>query len=570
MKRPRCKTCRHTMKGHKKPKCSSEETLMFSDGSTYIGTVYDGKPSGYGRLIMSSFELYVGEFLDGKRHGKGQQRSRRGIFYDGEWSKDKYHGHGVLRTSEYTYTGKFYNGQYHGHGELTGEESYIGEWSHGNRHGHGTLKNASGTYVGSFYYGLRHGMGMQTDADGSMYTGSWRSGNKHGLGVFTNPIETYTGHWVNNKRHGHGKWESKYLGVYEGQWKRNVRHKRGTHTYIDGSVYTGGWSYGKRVGHGIMNFSDGAVYRGFWLSDEMNGRGTFKDVDGVTFRGEWSNGDREGTFLELVDDKVVAEGSWLCDVRHGGFKIGNERALFLWGSRTEFSSVKKARKAVLKMIAQKDTLSAEEVIRFYPKLLRWSLFNKHDTHGLLVHMLEQTVVDKKFRKHAYELFLAQRYVMIERMFRLCSESLQSQIAEEQDLLFDAMTKEFVANPWVVGSVGYSEDTKQKLLEGLHLGDYGRCPPRNPYTRQTLTASSGKYLSEMKTAKQVYAKMCTVSEKTIETLAFEYNMQDYEQLLQNARAANDRDTIKHLMKERNEFIRARRRLDSADSNDSQNQ
>lgn len=568
MKRPRCKTCRHTMKGHKRQKCRAEETLQLSDGSIYTGNVYDGKPSGHGRLVSSSVNVYVGEFLHGKRHGKGRQQSPGGEVYDGEWANGTYHGYGTLRTPDFTYQGTFYHGKYHGYGEMRGAQTYVGEYSHGTKHGQGTLTTETYTYVGNFYYNLKHGKGIETTLSGSVYSGSWRSGNRHGMGVQSDGIETYTGKWANNKRHGHGKWVSKYVGTYEGHWKRDQRHKQGTHTYIDGSVYTGGWCHGKRTGHGVMNYSDGAVYRGFWLSDEMNGRGTFTEPSGRIFKGSWASGDREGMFVEIFEDKVVSQGHWLCDVRHGAFKEDGKRRLYLWGTLSAYKNQKEARKAVKKMIAQRDTLTAEEVLRFYPKLCSWSLLFKHDVGGHMVHMLTQKNIEQKFRRHAYALFTQGRYAMIERLFRLCTETMQAQISEDVDIVFDAMTKEFVANPWVVNNVGYSETTKNKLLTGLHLGEFGRCPPRNPYTRQILTPASGKYLSELDNAKTVYRTMCTSRVKSVAQIAFEYDMQDFHHLLKNAREANDRETITRLMKERNDFIQ-RRRSQSVDLDDSSN-
>lgn len=554
------------MKGHKKQKCGNEETLEFSDGSTYIGTVYDGKPSGRGRLIVSVRHTYVGEFLDGKRHGVGVQRLPAGIVYDGHWRNGHYHGHGTLRTSDTTYTGGFYHGKYHGHGEFRGEGVYSGKWAHGNKHGTGTLTDARGTYEGTFYHNLKHGTGVQTYVDGSVYSGSWRSSQKHGLGVMTREFETYTGDWLHDKRSGYGRWESKYLGSYEGHWKRGVRHKRGTHTYTDGSVYKGCWNLGRRTGHGVMQFADGSTYRGFWFQDEMHGRGMLKEPCGHTFEGEWSSGDREGMFTETKDGETLAEGPWLCDTRHGSFRVNGKRELYLWDTKTSFKSTKHARKAVTRMMKKKDALSAEEVLRFYPELIKWSLFEKHDRQGILVHMLPQQTIDKMFRRCAYKFFRKKRFKCIERMYGCCSESLQAQIVEHAELLFDAMTREFVANPWVVGTVGYSSTTKEKLLKGLHLGEYGRCEPRNPYTRQNLNEQSGAYLNTMKIAQSVYTKVCNAVPKSIHTLAFEFEMQDFERLLRNARAANDRDTIKTLINERNEFMK-RHRAESTSSDDS---
>lgn len=571
MKRRRCTTCKHTMKGHKKQKCEKQQTLDFSDGSVYIGTVYDGKPSGKGRLYVRPDNYYSGCFLAGRKHGYGRQIGPNGLVYDGDWQNDRYHGRGELKTPDTKYVGQFKNGKYHGDGvySIGNEIEYDGQWSNGQKHGEGTLKNTHGTYVGHFYFNLKHGKGVQTEPDGSVYSGSWRSGYKHGAGVYSNAFESYTGSWSNNKRHGRGKWVSKFLGTYEGQWKRNVRHRKGTQVYIDGSVYVGGWSYGKRTGHGVMNYSDGSVYTGFWCDDVWNGQGCL-ERGGRTFRGEFTGGEREGHFVESENGTIVSEGPWLCDLRHGCFMEGSVKKLYLWGRAPEFESPKDARKAVCRMLKIKDCLSAEEVLLFYPKLVKWSLFYKHDHGGVLLHLMGQSTVEKKLKKHAYELFKQKRYVFIQRLFALCSEETKTNVSNGVEVLFDKMTHEFVANPWVVRGQGYSKETRKKLLAGLHLGEFGRCPPRDPFTRKALTESSGEYLSDGHEAKSVYkqfSKSMTVSKPIVE-LAFEYDMQDFEAQLKNAREVGDRHTITRLMKERNEFIQ-RHRSDSICSDDCPN-
>lgn len=559
------------MKGHKKQKCSVEETLEFSDGSVYVGTVYDGKPSGEGRLYVRLDNYYTGYFLDGHKHGRGRQIGPNGIVYVGEWRNDKHHGKGELVCPEFKYIGHFNNDNYHGHGiySIGNDIEYDGHWSNGQKHGHGTLKNLQGTYVGQFYFNLKHGKGVQTENNGSEYNGLWRSGYKNGHGVYSNALESYTGNWSNNKRHGHGIWVSNLMGTYEGQWKRNVRHMKGTHVYLDGSVYTGGWSYDKRTGHGVMTYSDGSVYTGFWCNDVWNGQGLL-ERDGRTFEGEFTEGERDGRFVEKVATTTVSEGPWLCDLRHGCFMESGTKKLYLWGRAPHFKSVKYARKAVCRMLANKDSLAAEEVLLFYPKLIKWTLFNKYDLCGVLIHLMEQSVLEKNLKKHMYELFKQKRYIFIQRLFALCSETTKTNVSNGVEVLFDKMTNEFVANPWIVRGQGYSKETKRKLLAGLHLGEFGRCPPRDPFTRKALTESSGKYLSKTKNARSVYEQFSTSMsvEKPIVELAFEYDIQDFEVQLKNARDAGDRHTIARLMKERNDFIH-RHRADSIGSDDCPN-
>jgi len=550
MKRPRCKNCKHTMKGHKKKLCHRDEIISF-DG-VYTGSTYNGLPSGKGLLYKDKHEKYKGEWLNGKRHGYGIQYKRGGYTYKGKWQNDKYHGHGELTTSDFTYTGVFRHGKYNGNGYLfmNPNHYYKGNWSRGLKHEYGVYVSTSGKYEGEFYYNLKHGTGNFIDTNNNTYRGQWRSSHRHGKGIYTTQDETYTGDWANDCKHGTGRLMSIYTGLYNGQWKRGKRHNKGKQIYLNGSIYTGGWSNGLKTGHGIMNYNDGSKYVGFWLKDEYNGRGVLT-VDGITYTGEWNSGEREGLFEES-DGNYVKSGSWICDLRHGSFKTVTTNKinveLYLWGTKTDFTE-KKARKAVQKMLAKRDYLSAEEVLRFYPSIVKWRLFKKWDENGTLLCFLDKKTIRQKFQKYAYDLFKEKRFMFIEKLFSL------SDFGEFPSVLFDCITHAFVANPWLVGSQSYSEQTKKKLLDGLHLGELGRCPPRDPFTRQEITESSGKWLDKTGQAKSVYRKFVLEIAKPeeISELSFFYDMEDFEDSIRNAMQSNDRETIQLLMKERNEFI-----------------
>ena len=250
------------------------------------------------------------------------------------------------------------------------------------------------------------------------------------------------------------------------------------------------------------------------------------------------------------DGEYIKTGNWVCDMRHGTFKIDNSVSeLYLWGTKMDFT-VKEARKAVRKMLSKRDYLSAEEVLHFFPALVKWKLFKKYDHNGALLNFLDKSVIRCKFQKYAYNLFMDKRYAFVERLFVL------SEFRQIRSVLFDCITDNFVANPWIVGRQSYSEQTKSKLLEGLHLGEFGRCQPTDPFTRQTLTEESGKWLrASPKKARSIYHDFMqqVVEPEEIDVVAFSYTVQDYEELIRNAMASNDRDTIHLLMKERNELI-----------------
>ena len=74
----------------------------------------------------------------------------------------------------------------------------------------------------------------------------------------------------------------------------------------------------------------------------------------------------------------------------------------------------------------------------------------------------------------------------------------------------------------------------------------------------------KSFKKCKKAKRVYKQLLKAMKKAcnIEELAFQFDLQDYENSLKNARDSKDRNTIHRLMKERNEFIK-RHRSESRD-------
>lgn len=559
MKRRRCTKCKNEMKGHKKSKCSPSATLILSDGFIYKGPLYEGQPCGRGRLF-SVDSNYDGDFRAGKKHGRGLETCTD-YQYDGEWLDNRYHGKGRLEKKDGSvYTGEFYKGVANGYGIFEkGRVKYTGQWRMGKYNGNGTLKNSEGIYVGHFVSGKKCGEGTLTETNGNIFSGHWYRDMREGSGIYTTDDSTYTGEWKRDLRHGKGTWTSKTQGVYVGEWKRGLRHNQGTHTYTNSSVYKGGWSRGFKTGHGTHKWPDGSYYKGFWLKDEFHGRGTLHENNGHSYFGEWVHNKREGHFVETLPDGTTSSGPWTNDLRHGTFEQTDaSRKLYIWGTQTVFQTERKAKKVVMNALVRKDYSVAICILKHIPRLLTWKLVSSYDITGQTLNLIDKPKLIDWFRTKLWPLYRQGRYLFIETMVAQLPEEYREKCLEGCEELFDCLTLQFVANPWRVRQVSYSETSKTKLLEGLHLGELGRCPAVDPYTRQPMDEKSGTYLSEMplKTSKQIYKKLMqsVEKEKDLKDLVYNYTLDDLEEFIRNARDANDRDTLKRLLTERDSFIR----------------
>jgi len=557
MKRPRCTTCKHTMKGHQKRHCTGIKVLVLPSGHKYVGNVYDEKPSGHG-ILEDENSTYEGLFLDGKKHGYGTETFASGRQYLGDWSMDLFHGTGVLHMENGSYyEGSFNMGTYHGYGHCThSESSYEGHWHHGTYHGQGTHTTIRGTFQGQFYFNMRCGQGIFTDRKGNTYKGSWHQGYREGKGVYTTADSIYTGSWKHDVQSGHGVLVSKTHGRYEGHFRRGKRHHQGTQTWTDGTTYEGGWSRGKQTGYGTQTWTDGSSYCGSWLRDKYNGSGTQTLADKSSFSGEWESDQREGEFIETKPNGSVSIGPWTNDLRHGTFREDDRRQLYIWGSAVVFESLTRAEKACKKMSKARDYEGVRVILQHFPTLVTWKFFSKYDKKGINLDIMAKKDIIEILQKYSHQLFKAKRYLFLENLYRLCPEEALEVAYNEAEELFDALSKEFVPNPWIVRSASYSRETKDKLLNGLFLGDLGRCPPKDPFTRLPMDEKSGEYLNKQPTkAKDIYTRFMTAigRESNIRDIARSFDVQDFEELLQNAREANDRETIKRVMKERNEYM-----------------
>ncbi len=550
------------MKGHQKKLCLRNSILELPGGGVYEGSLYDGRPCGRGKLSWAD-RTYYGEFSEGKRQGYGVEIESNGTTYKGEWVSNKFHGIGSLTKSDGSiYEGNFVRGKLHGNANITTKtHTYIGVVCHGSYHGRGVLVFEPGTYEGEFLYGLQHGTGTMSYKNGDVYHGQWRRAQRSGMGVFSALDGTYTGHWSRDMRSGNGRLVSEVSGIYEGHWKRDLRHNQGRQAYKNGATYIGGWSRGRKTGHGVQKWPNGDKYTGFWMDDLYNGRGLL-NISGHTYMGEWLTGSREGLFVETQSSGKTLTGTWRNDARHGIFKDEkSKKKMYIWGVSVHFDTLGKARESIIKFLSDNDLEAAVIVAEFFPRILSWAFVFKHDADGVLLHLVSRDKLSAWASRYGWHLFHKGRYIFINNMMSQLDTETLLHLHDKVPELFDALSCEFVANPWILNKQSYSDSTKQRLLSGLHLGEFGRCPPKDPFTRQAIDESSGTYLCNMTTvARSVYARfMSTIGKHaSVGELAYQFDLEDIESGIRNARDSKDIVTLRKLMKEREDFIRDRGR------------
>lgn len=81
------------MKGHKRRRCMTPQSITLDGGSSYAGTTYDDVPYGTGVLTLPNGDTYSGDFENGRRHGVGTFCTDT---YKGLWRENKFHGLGTL------------------------------------------------------------------------------------------------------------------------------------------------------------------------------------------------------------------------------------------------------------------------------------------------------------------------------------------------------------------------------------------------------------------------------------------------------------------------------------------
>ena len=92
-------------------------TIIFKNGTKYIGEIHNNKITGKGKYIFPSGAFYSGNLLNGFRNGFGKYYSNE-ISYEGNWKNGLKNGIGKMINKNMIYEGNWINGNINGYGKI--------------------------------------------------------------------------------------------------------------------------------------------------------------------------------------------------------------------------------------------------------------------------------------------------------------------------------------------------------------------------------------------------------------------------------------------------------------------
>ena len=139
------------------PEAKCEGKITWEDGTTYVGSIVNGKMEGEGKITFKDGATYEGGWKTGKKEGFGAFVFPCGFEYLGNFKNDEMHGEGVLRLSE--------------------TESLSATWENGKVHGKGThFRNDGSQFIGEYKKGKPDGQGMVVWESRDTMRGVWKNG----------------------------------------------------------------------------------------------------------------------------------------------------------------------------------------------------------------------------------------------------------------------------------------------------------------------------------------------------------------------------------------------------------
>ena len=317
------------------PMFEGNGTMVFYDGTRYIGQFRQNNFNGPGVLQQSNGKIISGLFLNGNiAYGtikftkgytaSGQKNYFENTIYTGEIIGFSANGQGKVKSEIDGITiGTFKDDLLNGYGDCTiavTNYSFKGIFKDGKKNGYGEIYDNNGDhYIGDFQNDLYSGQGKLIKVNGDVYEGQFNNNKLNGQGKLTlKNGDYYSGSFSDNSLiDGNAKTSSSTGDVYEGHWSTKNRNGIGKGIWANGDFYEGDWKNGERTGKGKYSWPNGNVYEGDWVNAKMSGKGKFTWPNGTFYEGDWLNGERSGkgkftwpngTFYEGYFDKDLPQG----------------------------------------------------------------------------------------------------------------------------------------------------------------------------------------------------------------------------------------------------------------------
>lgn len=263
--------------------------LRFPDGSSYIGGLLGGVPSGTGSYLGADGYRYDGEFAAGRPAGRGIAQWPDGNSFDGQFANGAPNGTGILRTKR--------------------GDAFDGVFKDGVIQGVAKIKFAVGdSYEGEVVNGLPSGKGRFDFANGDVYTGELINGALTGRGTLKKKSgDLYEGVFLDGRVNGQALLKMSSGDLYRGEFKDHVFAGRGRYDFADGTRYEGEFLNGEINGKGVLTYVDGRRFEGQFERGLRNARGAMINETGRRVDATITDG-----LLQTVTERASSCGAEKC------------------------------------------------------------------------------------------------------------------------------------------------------------------------------------------------------------------------------------------------------------------
>lgn len=354
-------------------------SMIYSDGSTYVGSWREGKRVE-GIETLNNGDVYEGKFINGCRQGKGILKTKDGLVTKhGMWEDDVLKEGGELSITfgdGQVYFGDHVDERPHGFGKMDyadcgpGVITYTGEFINGFRHGEGRcfFHGTGEEYRGDFAFDepialkiFQHDGPLIDDegeelVDQTSYPNevdaSERSSEASQISLLSGDTDNSTTSSTRDKRSITKKHDPKKVqdrlnemkiaiksrslpevasgtpklyryqngDTFKGRLDKD-KQRQGPGVYCEsktGSVYDGDWKDNMRHGVGVLSFASGLEYTGEFFEDAIHGQGTVTLIDSSVYTGSFFNGLFHGNgTLEESAAKSFYTGEFTNGLRDG-------------------------------------------------------------------------------------------------------------------------------------------------------------------------------------------------------------------------------------------------------------